>query len=306
MWKLRWLVCGILILICLLFIGCFPNNRSRTSGSGPVDLTPGFGAGDAEYITNQLLVRFKPGAKIDELLLPINGRIIKYNQKLDFYQIGFNKTNRLNIFEAIRTLKDSNLVYIAEPNFIYKADTVPDDPDYSKQWGLEKINGPAGWDSSTGSNTVTIAIVDTGIDNTHPDLTGKVTLGYNAINDSAGFPGDDHGHGTHCAGISAGIGNNSIGMAGVAWQCNLMAVKVLDSDGSGEVVDIAEGIVWAADNGADVEYELGETVIAGCSKMQWITPLVKMWWLSPPPVMVPNSMIIIIPLVTRASFRWGR
>ncbi|HEX3047243.1 MAG TPA: S8 family serine peptidase, partial [Bacillota bacterium] len=251
--KVKWLSNGLFIFLtftCSLLSGCFPNFGQVRSGNNISAPVVDIGAG--EYVADQILVRFKPGANIDQILKPLNGRIIKYNRKLDFYQIGFTKTNKLNVLGVERILRDSNQVFIAEPNYVYKAYGIPNDPDYSKQWGLEKINAPAGWESNTGSSGITIAILDTGIDDTHPDLNGKVLSGYNTILDTVGLPGDDHGHGTHCAGIAASLSNNNIGVAGVAWQCNLMAVKVLSSDGYGANDDIIEGIVWAVDNGANV------------------------------------------------------
>jgi serine protease len=129
---------------------------------------------------------------------------------------------------------------------------IPNDTYYDHdQWNLRQINLPLAWPMSTGSPTLTIAIVDTGIDLGHPDLAAKIVPGYDFVNNDNN-PSDDEGHGTHVAGIAGAIGDNLIGVAGVAWNPRLMPVKVLDNEGSGLYSWIAAGITWAADHGARI------------------------------------------------------
>ena len=106
-----------------------------------------------------------------------------------------------------------------------------------------------GWNTLTGASNITIAIVDTGVDYNHEDLSGKVILGYDFVNNDSD-PMDDHSHGTHCAGIAAAISNNSKGIAGVSWGARILAVKVLAASGSGTNDQVANGIIYAADHGA--------------------------------------------------------
>jgi subtilisin family serine protease len=126
------------------------------------------------------------------------------------------------------------------------------DNDYAKQWPLEIINAREGWAISTGEEIV-IAVIDTGVDLDHPDLEGKllVDLGKSFI-DQAPTPDDDHGHGTHVAGIAAAATDNSLGIAGVGWDASILPLKVLDRTGSGTLADVAAAIDYAADLGADV------------------------------------------------------
>ena len=98
---------------------------------------------------------------------------------------------------------------------------------------------------------MTIAVIDTGVDLGHPDLSSKLVAGYDFANGD-NDPQDDEGHGTHVAGIAAAATNNNVGVAGVAWGAHLMPVKVLDSSGSGYTSDIAQGITWAVDHGARI------------------------------------------------------
>jgi subtilisin family serine protease len=120
-----------------------------------------------------------------------------------------------------------------------------------RQYGLHQIRALDGWGYSTGSESIIIAIVDTGIDLAHPDLADKIIPGYDFVNNDP-IPQDDHGHGTHVAGIAAAVTNNGIGIAGVSWGARLLPVKVLNEQGWGYTSAIAAGIVWAADRGARV------------------------------------------------------
>jgi len=150
------------------------------------------------------------------------------------------------------------LIEYAEPDHIYHIlempqDTAvtPNDSGYPNQWAHPKINSPAAWDVTTGSTSVTIAIIDTGIDEGHPDLASKVVAGYDFVSDDSN-PHDGNGHGTHVAGIATAITNNTIGVAGVDWNARIMPIRVLNDAGSGYSSDITEGINWAYQHGAKV------------------------------------------------------
>jgi thermitase len=138
----------------------------------------------------------------------------------------------------------------AEPDSVAQAFVIPDDPYFGSQWGLYKVEAPAAWDSTTGSNTIRIAVLDTGISTSHPDLAGKVVSSRNFTDDPTAD--DNNGHGTHVAGIASAVTNNAVGIAGTDWNARLMNGKVLNQSGSGYYSWIASGITWAADNGAQV------------------------------------------------------
>ncbi len=148
-------------------------------------------------------------------------------------------------------------VYQNNPNVLYAeydstavADDVPNDPSFSSQWGLTKVNASQAWSVTTGSSAVVIAILDTGIDMNHPDLAGKIKGSINFS--TSATESDVKGHGTHVAGIAAAITNNSLGVAGLGYNASLLNVKVLGDDGYGSYSGMAKGIIWAADNGASV------------------------------------------------------
>ncbi|HEX2924463.1 MAG TPA: S8 family peptidase [Chloroflexota bacterium] len=154
--------------------------------------------------------------------------------------------------ESIQLLTRSPLVEWAEPNGVAEALRIPDDPLYGQyQWDLWKIQAEQAWEISTGSRDIVVAVLDTGIDATHPDLEGKLVPGYDFLNDGP-TPEDNSGHGTHNAGIIGAATNNAVGVAGIAWNCRIMPVKVLNSNGTGPESVIARGIMFAADQGAKV------------------------------------------------------
>jgi len=127
---------------------------------------------------------------------------------------------------------------------------IPNDPYIDRQWALNQIRMPELWQITTGSPEILVAVLDTGIDQSHVDLEGKVVAEINLTGSPT--PSDIHGHGTHVAGIIAASSNNGIGIAGVAPQCRLMNVKVADDRGKCQATALAEGIIWAVDNGAKV------------------------------------------------------
>ena len=147
------------------------------------------------------------------------------------------------------------------------AGAAPDDPGFSRQWGLGLIHIEQAWTASTGTG-VLVGVVDTGVDLTHEDLAGKVVASTNCIGaggDSSRCSGtaqDDEGHGSHVSGIIASIRGNGKGVAGVAPDAKLVVAKALDSGGSGSVDDINAGIAWVVDHGAKVvNLSLGGDVV---------------------------------------------
>lgn len=158
------------------------------------------------------------------------------------------KGDRQTLDRLRRELK-SDVEYI-EPNYLYYALETPNDPDYSKQWNFRSINLEQAWDDSKGEG-ITVAVIDTGV-SAVPDLADTKTIeGYDFVNDRKNAS-DDVGHGTHVAGTIAQSTNNNYGVAGIAYKAAIMPIKVLSGSGGGTISDIAEGIKFAADNGAKV------------------------------------------------------
>jgi subtilisin family serine protease len=151
---------------------------------------------------------------------------------------------------AMQALKKDRRLKYVELDMAVAPSVSVNDPSYSSSWALPKIQTPSAWDISKGSGVV-IAILDTGVDGSHPDLAANMVPGWNMYDNNADTS-DVHGHGTSVSGTAAMVGNNSAGSAGVAWGAKIMPVRISAPDGYGYFSTIAQGINWAADNGAKV------------------------------------------------------
>jgi serine protease len=179
----------------------------------------------------------------------------KYGQKVSLNSI-FSIDDRIytikgdkKVLNELRQSLKADVEYI-EPNYLYYQLETPNDPDYSKQWNFRSINVEQAWNDSKGEG-VTVAVIDTGVSKV-PDLAEtKFVEGYDFVNDR-NDASDDQGHGTHVAGTIAQSTNNAYGVAGIAYKAQIMPIKVLSASGGGTISDIAEGIKFAADNGAKV------------------------------------------------------
>jgi subtilisin family serine protease len=126
----------------------------------------------------------------------------------------------------------------------------PNDPAWPQEWSLTQVRAPQAWKLSA-LHAVVVAVVDSGVDASQPDLQGAIVPGYNAIDGSADTA-DAFGHGTMVSGVIAARVGNGIGVAGICSACSIMPVKVLDSNGAGTAASMADGIRWAADHGANI------------------------------------------------------
>ena len=155
--------------------------------------------------------------------------------------------------QLLTALQHHHDVEYAEPDYTAEALGTANDPYFAQasQWHLSTIQAPAAWDITTGSNAVIVAVVDSGVRASHPDLAGKVLAGYDFIANDAD-PTDENGHGTAVAGTVSPATNNQLGVAGVSWNTPILPVRVLDANGSGSYSSIASGITYSADKGARV------------------------------------------------------
>ena len=211
---------------------------------------------------NEILVKFKNNNKVEKIFLRSGD----------------------NIQTAIKKYSNRSDVEFAEPNYILESQIIPaEDPYFSKQWYMDKVNVKGGWERSSGSKEVVIAVLDTGVDVDHPDLADNIWVNMGEIpddgidNDRNIYVDDINGwdfvagdnnprpdfkewyftkegidHGTIIAGVISAVGNNARGIVGVAFESKIMPVRVLDSAGSGDVLTVIEGIDYAVEKGADV------------------------------------------------------
>jgi thermitase len=230
-----------LIMAVLLLALFLPANASAASTGGD---------NGTSFASGEILVKFNSSATPTEVaqIHRQNGGQVKetiHSIGVQVVAIPASKAPE----KAKAYLANPKVLY-AEPNYLAKAIGTPDDVYFDNQWGMKKVEAPAAWDVTKGSSTIKIAVLDTGVDLDHPDLASKIL---NAINFTSSATADDvYGHGTHVAGIAAASINNGIGVAGLGYSASIISVKVLGDSGSGYYSWIASGIIWAADNGAQV------------------------------------------------------
>ncbi|HKQ98342.1 MAG TPA: S8 family peptidase, partial [Candidatus Polarisedimenticolia bacterium] len=255
-----------------------------SAGGWPVLRPGGGGASSPEPVPGELIVKFRAGASLrdrDEA----RGR--EHANRRRRFRMGaehWTLPPGVSLPQTLDRLRRDPRVAWAEPNYRVHALRVPDDARYPEQWALHNtgqdqgqagadIRAEAAWDSGTGSRDVVVAVIDTGIDYTHPDLQANIwdnegeIAGNGVDDDGNGFiddvrgwdfvngdndPFDDAGHGTHVAGIVGAAGANGEGIAGVAWQVRLMPVKFLGADGAGSTADAVAAVEYATRMGARI------------------------------------------------------
>jgi len=242
----------------------------------------------SEYVPNQILIKFHAGAAPAELAVAANSVGAAHLKTFPSIGVRHWRLGRgLTVERALEILSKNRNVDYAEPNYIVEAHVLPDDPLRGDLWGLHNVgqtggtldadvDAPEAWDIATDAWPVIVAVIDTGIDYTHPDLAGNMwtnpgEIPGNGVDDDGngiiddvhganfigtgvptGDPIDDNSHGSHTAGTIGAVGNNGEGVVGVNWQVQLMALKFLNSIGQGETADAIEAVEYAATFGVRV------------------------------------------------------
>ena len=238
-----------------------------------------------DYVEGELLVVPKPGGMVAAATSGYKV-LAKQEGKTSFLRMKVKSGQ--SMLSAMNALAAQPWVAHVEPNYIYKATAMPNDTDYGLYWGLQNtgqtVNGVAGiagsdmsvskaWDINTNCAAITVAVIDTGVDYNHPDLSASIwnnaaeTAGNGIDDDGNGFIDDIRGwdfvqgdndpmdfahHGTHVAGTIGASGNNTIGGTGVCWNSTIMPLRVLGSTGSGSTADIIAAVNYAVANGAKI------------------------------------------------------
>lgn len=218
-----------------------------------------------DAVAREVLVKFR-----NPLQLPQLADVAAQSDAESVERLGNAGTLRLrsrsrSAAALIQALSRRPDVVYAEPNRIIELSSTPSDPQFAELWGLERISAVPAWELTVGSSVNVVGVIDTGIDYTHPDLAANIwsaptpfnvtvagttiacatgTHGFNAITRQCD-PMDDHNHGSHVAGTIGAIGNNGVGVAGVNWVAQMMAIKVFDDQGSATMADVIAGIDFA-------------------------------------------------------------
>lgn len=257
MWaKIITLPCVLGFLFCLLSVQVladFPLKEGGFATATP-EKTP-------EYVTGEILVKFKDVVTNKQigLINSMYSTSVLYTSPYAGFKrirIPFDTT----VPEMVELYAENSLVEYAEPNYIAYAYWAPNDPLYSYQWHFDQINMESAWNQQQGGDPgIIVAVLDSGVAyqdygpyQQAPDLAGtNFVPGYDFVNNDS-HPNDDNGHGTHVTGTIAQTTNNSLGVAGIAFNSSIMPVKVLGAGGSGTYQQIADGVYYAVDNGAMV------------------------------------------------------
>lgn len=237
------------------------NEHAVAPAAAPAKVQPYLG-----WAKGRLLVAPRaglPAGEFEQALKPFKGRSKGYIRQLNTHVIELPAgADELATMKEMR--KNRRLKYVELDMAVAHAGSVTD-PAYGNSWALPKIQAPIAWDSANGSG-VTVAILDTGVDGTHPDLAANMVPGWNVFDNNANTA-DVHGHGTSVAGVVAMTANNGAGSAGVAWGARIMPVRIADPNGYAYWSTVAQGIYWAADNGARVA-NISFNGVSGSSTIQ--------------------------------------
>jgi subtilisin family serine protease len=260
----------------------------ETLGDRALPSTSTGGLDPAEFDSTRILVRYRPEAPaFDHLRVPEGTAIGRELPLVSGLRV-VDLEAGTDVASALAAFRADPAVLYAQPNYRLSAQLTPNDPGFDNLWGMHNagqtggvpdadIDAPEAWDTWTGNGSTIVAVIDTGIDYTHPDLAANMWTnpgetpgdgidddGNGIVDDyyganfvyrdefgaPSGDPLDDHFHGTHVAGTIGAVGNNGIGVAGASWNVKLMAIKFLDSFGSGWTSDAIDGLNYAVSKGA--------------------------------------------------------
>lgn len=252
-----------LVLIAALFCltaslsGCGGGGDTSTASLGSEvksadevgDLTKGIGNEEsAPFVADELLVQTRAGVGKEKFEEDIAGLGAATAEEITQIRVKRIKVPAQALEKVMAALSKNPRVKFVEKNYLVQASATPNDTSYPSQWHLPKISAPAAWDTTIGSTGVSIAIADSGVDPTHPDLAGKLQPGYNFVLSSTDTH-DFYGHGTKVAGSAAAMSNNTTGVAGVAWSNPIVPLVITDSTGYATYSAMARAMTYAADKG---------------------------------------------------------
>lgn len=225
---------------------------SATISAAPVVISQQAWAANAPiFAEGRILVQPLNGVTDADLSLELNRHGAQAMSKIDRTRVHIVRVPAQAEEAIVNALKHNPKIEFAELDRLISIDQTVNDPSFSNQWHLSKINAPTAWDSATGSNVI-VAVLDTGVNIDHPDLQGQLLTGWNAVDQGTDYS-DIQGHGTLVSGTIAATTNNSTGVASVAWGVKILPIRVSNAtNGYAYFSDIARGLTWAADQGARV------------------------------------------------------
>jgi thermitase len=243
---------NILCTLCLLLFTLTPLAGTQSATSQAQDEVEASHL-PSDFVRGRVLVKIRQGITAS--------RARKFMWRHEAFDVEEIANTRIHVVQLprgvdeetfVQTLNSQPEVEFAELDYLVPpAEMTPNDPGYASQWHLPMISTPSAWAGTSGSSSVIIAVLDTGVDTTHPDLAPKIIPGWNFW-DNNSDTSDVYGHGTAVAGTAAAASNNGLGVASVAWGCRIMPIRISAVNGSASISAIANGLTWAADRGARI------------------------------------------------------
>ena len=235
----------------------------------PLTILPG-----DSHAAGEVLVKYRDGdraAAAERHHQRLGTRTLKFFEAQGLHRIQL--PDDMDVKDALELFRQDPRVEYAEPNYFRRLGRIPNDASYSSLWGLFKINAPGAWDLTTDCSSVVVAVIDSGVDYDHPDLSANIWVNTNEIagngldddgngkfEDIRGWdfayedndPMDVIGHGTHVAGTIGAVGDNALGVTGLCWEAKIMALRAFDDDGNTTVAATIEAMEYARLNGAKI------------------------------------------------------
>ena len=238
-------------LVTMLFIASFSFASEEKEQFFDLATAKAAVSPEARFLPDELLVQFHVGVPQDKL-----EEIVRGNRGEEVEEIKAIRVKRIKVpsraLEQVKNALSRNPhVKFVENNYLADITRIPNDPSYSSQWHMSKVSAPQGWDICTGSDSVGVAIIDTGVDPGHPDLAGKLIPGWNFVTASADTR-DILGHGTAVAGTAGALSDNGTGVAGLAWPNPIMPLAVVDATNGAAYSSLANAITYAVNRGMRV------------------------------------------------------
>lgn len=203
------------------------------------------------HVPDELLLQTLPAADADALHATFSAAGATLLESWPELDTAVLRVTNGDLQAAAEALGRDPQVEAIQKSYFYEPDSTPDDPEFASQNYLSVVNLPQAWATTTGSESVVLAVIDTGVSTGHDDLSGKALAGRSVVTNTAGVE-DRVGHGTAVAGIAAAASNNGVGIAGVSWDSPILPVVVVDDSGRGTTRHIAKGMVWAVQHQARV------------------------------------------------------
>jgi subtilisin family serine protease/putative cell wall-binding protein len=242
-----------IVVVCMLGIAAPAAGTDLPSGVIQVaEPAPPTSDETTAYAPDRVIVRWEDEALADDVMAASG--LTEVETPVTGAPVEELATGGQPVEQILVELNANPAVAYAEPDYVVEltevAVTAVNDSLTADQYSLDRMAVRAGWGIETGASNL-IAVLDTGVDFTHPDLAGRTVTGYDFVHDD-GTAADDNGHGTWVSGIIAAKANNGAGVAGITWSDKILPVKIMDANGTGSTSDLARGIRYAADRGAKV------------------------------------------------------